>query len=281
MPRKKRAGGESPGGLIRGLNRFDYWRHIPRKGGRYPSEDDLWEPFKHRMLSDRARNLHRLGNQEAIFEYVREDIRAFRADWVQRQIEQWRKENTPRSRKNLRRLMHAYSTEGESGRGTRMGLPVLDKIEQDARFVIKTAEILRKDKLPSIEQAINHATMPQGSTDRTATQPPASPLSSERAREIWNIYREALLLRVFVGIDRRRHPDDINSRHSETSWNNRFQLYKHKRHITASRIHRMEVFCRWSLKGVRTYLRPAMKRLLPWHSDEPEEDPLHHRPRLP
>jgi hypothetical protein len=52
------------------------------------------------------------GNEEAIFEYAKESRVCFQAPWVTDQIEKWKIENSPESRKKLKRLFRVYMGKG-------------------------------------------------------------------------------------------------------------------------------------------------------------------------
>jgi hypothetical protein len=103
---------------VKGLTRFNYWNYpafnplLEQRSPPYDLSDDpvtKLETAVHRRLSAKHRDAYKAGDTQAIFTYVKRDVWAFRAPWVVQQIEAWRHEATPESRKKLHRLMRMYT----------------------------------------------------------------------------------------------------------------------------------------------------------------------------
>jgi hypothetical protein len=106
---------------VKGLTRFNYWhypdvnplleqRSPPFDTPQYATVDGVDDIARiaHKKLSARYCKAHQAGDPEAIFAYVKADVWAFRPLWVDQQIEAWRREASPESRKKFNRLMRMY-----------------------------------------------------------------------------------------------------------------------------------------------------------------------------
>jgi hypothetical protein len=99
---------------VKGLTRFNYWTYpainqlLAQRSSRFDPPPDLGT-VTHRNLSSKYQKAHQAGDAQAIFQYVKVDVWAFRARWVVQQIEDWRREDTDESRKKLHRLMRMYT----------------------------------------------------------------------------------------------------------------------------------------------------------------------------
>jgi hypothetical protein len=103
--------------------RFDYFYYDPSLGYRY-SKEELNENLKRRedlrlldihlgrSRSDYFRKKFEAGEEEAMFDYVKESSFSFQSPWVTDQIEEWRWEDTKESRSKLRRVFKAYIGDG-------------------------------------------------------------------------------------------------------------------------------------------------------------------------
>jgi hypothetical protein len=128
-------------GYIKGLTRFNYWN--------YPAINpdllhkmqtlDMIGTSAHQYLSDMYRRDYEAGTLQAIFEYAKADGWAFRSSWVVTQIEAWRFDNTPESRKKLHKLMRAYTDD----RGKDRLADTVEFIKQD-QGVYKAIMIMRQ-----------------------------------------------------------------------------------------------------------------------------------------
>jgi hypothetical protein len=105
---------------FKALKRFNYWDHpalnplldyhlSPFDSPKSAPEDV--ESITHRHLSAKFQKAFEAGDREAIFQYARASMGVFDEPWVRHQIKYWRQENTPEARKNLHRLMRAYTDE--------------------------------------------------------------------------------------------------------------------------------------------------------------------------
>lgn len=148
---------------LKRLTRFNYWnygainplflqdinRQKADKDGKCPpllfTADTLEAAnaaIAHRNLSAEYQRDHDAGDLQAIFEYAKADVGAFRAPWVVTQIEAWRLENTAASRKKLQKLFRAYTDD----RGSR-------KMET-LKTLIKRDQAMFKDIITLHEQGM-------------------------------------------------------------------------------------------------------------------------------
>ena len=91
-------------GIFLKLTRIFAYDHLP-----LPLADDFISRSAHADLSEYYQREYEAGDDDAIFEYVKEDVWAFRAPWVTEQLEKWRLEGTTISRKKCRDLMMSYT----------------------------------------------------------------------------------------------------------------------------------------------------------------------------
>lgn len=98
-------------GYIKGLTRFNYWNYPAINPDLLHKTQplDMSSTSAHQYLSAMYQRDYAAGTVQAIFEYAKADVWAFRAPWVVSQIEAWRSENTPESRKKIHKLTRAYT----------------------------------------------------------------------------------------------------------------------------------------------------------------------------
>jgi hypothetical protein len=171
---------------VKGLTRFDYWNYPlinPLLEKRSPpfdtpeyTVDDL-DNIVHKQLSTRYQKAHEAGDSEAIFAYFKADGWAFSARWVVQQIEDWRHEATPESRKKLHRLMPAYTDD----RG-RVSLPeTVRLIKRDQAIFKEIINLHQEEHLP-----LKSSRRSVGCFTRVGEQ---YNLSKEGVKEIYEAYK--------------------------------------------------------------------------------------------
>lgn len=132
-------------GYIKGLSRFTYWNY-PAINPALPHKTeslDTSSTSAHQYLSEMYRRDYEAGNVQAIFGYAKADVWAFRAPWVVTQLEAWRFENAPESRRKLHKLMRAYTDD----RGKDRLADTLRLIKRD-QVVFKAIMTMRQQDTP-------------------------------------------------------------------------------------------------------------------------------------
>lgn len=110
--------------------------------------DHKW--ILHKKYSKDCRSRFKSGDEEALFEFCKNDEWAFRDVWVVKQIETWKKRNTPDSRKKLRNLMKSFSL--ATGKTRR---DVLYKyLQRDKEIYLEVSTMKRSNPKKAIDDCI-------------------------------------------------------------------------------------------------------------------------------
>lgn len=162
---------------VKNLTRFNYWE-FPAFNPTLLHKTQTCATISaaaHADMTDTYRRAYEAGEEQAIYDYVKDNVWAFRASWVVTQIEAWRHDNTPDSRKKLHKLMRAYTD--DRGRDALAGIVRLIKRDQE---IFQSIMVLH-DKGMSFEDCFA----------AVAHQPPDA-ISVNSAREIYRKYKAAI-----------------------------------------------------------------------------------------
>lgn len=114
------------------------------------NQEHLLEAQLGSNLSGYYRKEFEKGNQEAIFEYAKESRVCFQSPWVTDQIEKWRIENTPESRKKLKRLFRVYMGEERGKTPLRELQKVIKRDQKIFREILRLKKKFPREQMEDI-----------------------------------------------------------------------------------------------------------------------------------